>query len=344
MECSLNKKNYHILAIVTLTTLITYLHFVTMRHYSELVVLEELYYLPLLLGVLRFGLKGAVITWLFVSAAYLPFFSGAGTMTVPELMDRVLHLVFTGAFASVAYFLAERERKKLKQAEQDRYLAGIGQVATVIVHDLKNPLISILGFARRLREGKGDVTLAAQTIEDSAQNMQRIVSSVLDFAKPLQLDLKEVDIWNIVNRAGESCRTKAAAKGVTLAMQLPSAPVIIAIDRSHIERALINLIDNAVDASLQGAPVSVTAATDRKEIIITIKDQGTGMDSETLASLFMPFYTTKNEGTGLGMPISRKVIEAHAGTLGITSKQGVGTEAKIRLPYKTDAISRGGSR
>lgn len=303
----MNKKNYHILAIVTLTLLITYLHFATIRPFSEFVVLEELYYLPLLLGVLRFGLKGAVITWLFVSAAYLPFFFVSWTSTVPELVDRVLHLVFTGAFASVAYFLAKRERKKLKQAEQDRYLAGIGQVATVIVHDLKNPLISILGFAKRLREGKGEVTLAAQTIEDSAQNMQRIVSSVLDFAKPLQLDLKEVDIRDIVNRAGESCRTKAEAKGVTLAMQLPSAPVIIAIDNFHIERALINLIDNAVDASQRGTPVSITAATDRNEIVITIKDQGTGMDSETLTNLFMPFYTTKNEGTGLGMPISRSL-------------------------------------
>lgn len=332
----MNKKNYHILAIVTLTTLITYLHFGTIWQFSQRVVFEELYYLPLLLGVLRFGLKGAIVTWLFVSAAYVPFFFGAWTTTFPELMDRVLHLVFTGAFASVAYFLAERERKKLKQAEQDRYLAGIGQVATVIVHDLKNPLISILGFARRLREGKGEVTLAAQTIEDSAQNMQRIVSSVLDFAKPLQLDLKEVDIRDIVNRAGESCRTKAEAKGVTLAMQLPSAPVIIAIDDFHIERALINLIDNAVDASQRGTPVSITAATDRNEIVITIKDQGTGMDSETLTNLFMPFYTTKNEGTGLGMPISRKVIEAHAGTLIVISKQRVGTEAAIRLPYNKE--------
>lgn len=330
----MNKKNHYILTIVTLTILVTYLHFETMQQFSPLVVFEELYYLPLLLGVLRFGLKGAIVTWLFVSAAYLPFFFGTWTTTFPELMDRVLHLVFTGVFASVACFLAERERKKRQQAEQERYLVGIGQVATVIVHDLKNPLISILGFARRIREGKGDVALGARTIEDSAQNMQSIVNSVLDFAKPLQLDIKDVDIRDTIRLAGESCRTKAAAKGVTLTMHLPSAPVTTAIDSFHIERALINLIDNAVDASPRGALVTITAATDRNEIVITIKDHGAGMDRETLANLFMPFYTTKNEGNGLGMPISRKVIEAHAGTLGINSKQGVGTKAAIRLPYK----------
>ena len=107
----MKRKNYQMLAIVTLTGLITYLHFDTMRQFSPNVILEELYYLPLLLGVLRFSLKGAIVTWLFVSAAYLPFFFGSWSTTFPELMDRVLHLVFTGVFASVACFLAERERK-----------------------------------------------------------------------------------------------------------------------------------------------------------------------------------------------------------------------------------------
>jgi signal transduction histidine kinase len=118
-------------------------------------------------------------------------------------------------------------------------------------------------------------------------------------------------------------------------MYLPTAPVTTAIDSFQIERALLNLIDNAVDASQGEAVVSVTAITRRNKIVITIKDQGAGMDNETLTNLFMPFYTTKNDGTGLGMPISKKIIEAHTGTLGIKSKHGVGTEAEIRLPYSS---------
>jgi len=339
----MSKKHYYVLTIVTLTILITYLHFVTLRQFSPRVTLEELYYLPLLLGVIRFGPKGAFMTWVFVSAAYLPFFFGSWTTTVQGFMDRALHVFFTGVFTYVAIFLAERERKKQKQAEQERYLASIGRVATVIVHDLKNPLISILGFARRIRAGKGDVALGARTIEESAQNMQRIVNSVLDFTKPLQMDLQAVDIRDTIHRAGESCMTIADAKSVSLTVHLPSSPVITEIDCSYIERALINLITNAIDASRFGTVVTITAAVNQNEIAITIKDMGAGMDPATMANLFMPFYTTKNEGTGLGMPISRKVIEAHSGTLGIKSKQGVGTEAQIRLPYKYNAISRGGS-
>jgi signal transduction histidine kinase len=327
-------KRPRVLTIFALTVLITYLHFGTMRQFSPRIVLEELYYIPLLLGVLRFGLKGSLMTWLFVSAAYLPFFFGNWTTTVPEFMDRVLHLVFTGVFAGVAYFLARRERKKSNQAEHERYLAGIGQVATVIVHDLKNPLISIIGFARRIQEGKGDIALGARTIEESAQNMQKIVNSVLDFAKPLQLEFKDGDMRELIQRAGKSCRTKAEEKGVALAMYLPPTPMITMIDGFHLERALVNLIDNAVDVSPRGASVSITASIERNKITITIKDQGAGMDRETLANLFLPFYTTKNKGTGLGLPISRKIIEAHAGTLEIKSEPGSGTEVKIRLPRK----------
>ena len=89
----MNNNNYHIPAIVTLTMLITYLHFGTMWQFSQRVVFEELYYLPLLLvGVLHLGLKGSIITWLFVSAAYLPFFFGIWNTSFPELLDRILHL------------------------------------------------------------------------------------------------------------------------------------------------------------------------------------------------------------------------------------------------------------
>jgi len=330
----MNKKNYHIPAIVTLTMLITYLHFGTMWQFSQRVVFEELYYLPLLMGVLHLGLKGSIITWLFVSAAYLPFFFGTWNTSFQELLDRILHLVFTGVFASLTYYIAERDRNKTRQTEQGRYLSAIGQVATVIVHDLKNPLISILGFARRLREGKGNVTQGAQIIEDSALNMQKIINSVLDFTKPLQLDLKDVDIRNSIRKAVESCQTKADKHRVTLRLQLPSGLITSAIDSLQIERAFVNLIDNAIDASTNDSEVKISASTEKSGIIIIIKDHGAGMTLETLENLFMPFYTTKNEGTGLGMPISKKVIETHGGTLCINSTHGVGTVAEIRLPYR----------
>lgn len=327
----MTKKNYYIFAIVTLTLLTTVLHFATMRKFSPNVVLEELYFLPLLLGVLRFGVTGAVVTWLFVSVAYLPFFFAPWTTSFPEIVDRGLHLVLSGVVAVVVGFLVERDRKNRQLSERERYLAGIGRVATVIVHDLKNPLISITGFARRISEGKGNSIQAAQTIAESAQTMQRIVNDVLDFAKPLQLELREGDLGKTIQCAVEACRTKAAEFGVTLAVKLPAEPVSIAMDSFHVQRALVNLIDNAVEASRPGDQVIIIAARGKNEVIVTITDRGSGMSQETLANLFEPFYTTKSGGTGLGMPIARKIFVEHGGSLGIISKVGSGTVATIRL-------------
>jgi len=328
----MTKRYYYILAIATVTLLTTYLHFAAMREFSPNVVLEELYYLPLLLGVLRFGLYGAIVTWLFVSAAYLPFFFTPWTTSLAGYLDRGLHLVLTGIVAFVVGFLVERERRNHAKAERERYLAGIGRVATVIVHDLKNPLISILGFARRISEGKGDRFQAAEAITESAQTMQRIVNDVLDFAKPMQLDLKDRDLGEPMSRAVEACRTKASERGVALMVNRPTEPIFIAMDSFHVERALVNLIDNAVDASQRGGQVIVASAADKNGLFVTVKDNGAGMDSETMAHLFEPFYTTKSSGTGLGMPIARKIFEEHGGTLAVTSKLGGGTVATVHLP------------
>jgi two-component system, NtrC family, sensor histidine kinase HydH len=331
----MTKKHYHILIIITITCLITYLNIVTAEKFSPHTVLEELYYIPLLLGVLCFGLKGRIATYLFVSAAYSPFLFSPWTTTLTGYMDRVLHLVFTGMFLLITSFLAERERRHRTQAEQNRYLAGIGQVTTIIVHDLKNPLISIQGFARRLQEGKGDPAQAATAIIKAAQTMQKIVNDVLDFAKPIQMDVKVDDIRHVVNRSCNSCKIKAEETGITLEVNLPAKPVLMGVDSFHFERALVNLINNAIEASRKGDQVLIILAIEDDELVIRVLDNGKGMDSETLKNLFTPFYTSKKGGTGLGMPIAKKIINAHSCELQIESQQGVGTEVIIRLPVET---------
>lgn len=329
---TMNRQNIHITTIVILTVLITYLQFATIWRFPPHVILKELYYVPLILGVLRFGLKGALATYLFVSAAFSLFFFGATTF--PQLIDRVLHLMFSGLFVVVASLLVERERNKHVKAEQERYFAGIGQAATVIVHDLKNPLISILGFARRIQEAKGDSTLAARTITESALTMQRIVSDVLEFARPMRLDFTKNDVIQSIWRACESCRIKAEENDVDLSMDLPTKSLTCSIDNFQLERALVNLIDNSIDASFRGSKVIVNAADSKNKLTISIKDSGSGMDKETLDNLFTLTYTTKAEGTGFGVPISKKIIEAHGGSILIKSEKDVGTEVIIKLPVK----------
>ena len=104
---------------------------------------------------------------MFVSLFYLPFFFGDGTNSALGLADRVLHLVFSAVFTFTIAFFVHRERKRRQDAEREKYLAGIGQAATAIVHDLKNPFIAILGLGHRIQEGKVNTDAAVQVIMNS---------------------------------------------------------------------------------------------------------------------------------------------------------------------------------
>ena len=211
--------------IVVLSLLITFFHLRVFQTDPTHIVLEELYYIPILVGALFFGLKGALITCLFVSLLYLPFFLAPWAMGFMGMVDRILHLLFTGGFAFLAGYLIERDKKNQKQLEKARYLTGLGQSAATIVHDLKNPLITILGFARRLQAGKGDPRAGLQTIVDSASKMEAIVTDVLNFAKPVQLETKEEDLKEIVEQTAAWCEAKAAAAGISVSSELPDGPL-----------------------------------------------------------------------------------------------------------------------
>jgi len=324
----------HIFALSGMTLLIIGLHYLLLLQFSTRVIFEELFYLPLILGVLRFGSKGVVFTYLGVSAAYLPFFFHPWSETTPQLMERALHLLFSGVFVAIAYRFAQREREQQSLARQERFFSGLGQAATVIVHDLKNPLITIEGFARRIQEGKGDLASAAAVILESTATMQRITGDVLAFARPPQMHFELGELGVVVRTAADSCSAKARKSEVTLAVRLPDKPVICSADYFQLERALVNLIDNALDASAPGMLVTISCAAHDETLEITINDQGSGMDADTLEHLFTLTFTTKNEGTGFGVPIAKKIIEAHGGTLQVSSRLQQGTCVLIFMPLR----------
>jgi len=334
------KKLYFIVFVVVFTVVITYLHYSPFREQAPHVILEELYYIPLLLGALLFGLKGALLTYLFVSAVYLPYLLGDWVINTLDLVDRLLHLLFSGIFAFLAGFLIDRGRKYQKQLERDRYLAGLGQAAGAIVHDLKNPLITILGFTKRIQEGKNGSDKALQAIINAADKMQKIVNGALDFAKPVQLERRNNDLREVVSQASDLCKLRAEEQEVALSINLPTEPLPAVIDSLHLQRALVNLINNAIEASKQGQKVIVSLAAERPNVLIQIKDSGTGMDPETLENIFVPFYSKNNTGTGLGLTIAKKIVEGHKGKIHVRSRAGHGTEVIIELPYRSSVDSK----
>jgi signal transduction histidine kinase len=333
VEKLLNHTRYFIIFIVASTLAITYLHFSTLPAIKELHnIFTELYYVPLLLGAFVFGLKGAILTYIFVTSFYIPYIIINWSGTYLFVVNQLFHAIFSGSFAVIAGVLVDREKKRRQQAEKNRYLVRLGQAAAAIVHDLRNPLISILGFARRIHQEKGDIKVASQIVLKSAEDMQVIVNDVLDFAKPIKITCKEADIVKTLKEICTYCRPYAALKRVKLLVEFSVVPLSITADISHFKRALVNLINNAIDASGWDESVIVNVSSGYECLIIKINDHGVGMEKDILENIFVPFYSNKTSGTGLGMAIAKKVIEAHKGNIRINSEPGQGTEVAIELP------------
>ncbi|MDH4231740.1 MAG: HAMP domain-containing histidine kinase [Nitrospirota bacterium] len=320
--------------IVASLLLISVLHYVTTGDAQALHnIYLEFYYIPVFLGAFLFGLKGGLVTFFAAFLLYLPYILISWTDSVVPEINRFLHLLLQGLFALGAGFLIDRDRQRRDQMEKDRYLAGIGQVATSIVHDLRNPLVTMLGFAKRIQDGKGNQDSNIQAVIDSAQGMERIVDDVLDFARPIRLELQQEDLRQVVDHACVVCKTKAEEGGVKVSRDQPPEPVRTVIDKFQMERAITNLLSNAIEASDRYQTVTISTKSSDNSVSVIIKDHGSGMDSETLENVFIPFYTKKSKGTGLGMSIAKKIIDGHLGTINIYSRPGEGTKVKIEIPH-----------
>lgn len=333
MERLDNQRNIFLILILISALLITYLHYSTLPQIHELHnVYAELYYLPILMGALVFGLRGALLTYAGVSVLYIPYIYLNWTGGFSFAANKMSHAFFSGVIAVVAGFLADREKKLRIHSEKDHYLASLGRASAAIVHDLRSPLITVAGFAKRIYEEKGDIREESQFIINAARKMQLIVDDVMDFAKPVMIDERREDLRSVVRSACDGCTAKAGEKEIDMVVDVPADALMVQVDALKMERALVNLISNAIDASLVGSSVLVNAEAVNDRLIVRIKDSGSGMDRETVENIFIPFYTKKSSGTGLGMAIAKKIIEGHLGAIHIYSQEQTGTEIVVELP------------
>jgi signal transduction histidine kinase len=313
--------------------LIAYLHYSTAYSSPPLhSICAELHYIPLLLAGLMFGFRGAVLTSLLVSVLYAAYILIDWPGASLWVLDNSLHIVFPAAFALLVGLLVDRERRHSRQLEKNLYLSGLGQATAILVHDLKNPLFIIKAVMRRLRHGKTGLPEAEGAIDEAVDRMERVMDGALDFAKPLELNRKEEDATALIGRLVQACTPKAEDEGITLTVDAPEQPLTLSADTVYLERALINLVNNAIEASQRGQEVVIRLLLRKEGATIEIRDHGKGMDKEALENVFVPFYSKKDRGTGLGMAVAKKIIEAHQGRITVGSRLGFGTEIGIDLP------------
>lgn len=313
--------------------LITYLHHSTASGNPPLhSIYAELHYVPLLLAALIFGFRGAVLTSLMVSLLYGAYMVTDWHGASLRFVDDAIHVIFPAVFALLVGFLVDLRNAHRAQLEQNRYLSGLGQAAAVLVHDLKNPLLNIKAVIRRLEKGASSSEQAVTAVSETIGKMERIMNGALDFSKPLQLNRREQEATALIKELLQTSTAKAEQEGVELAISVTEQPLMVMVDPAYLERALVNLVNNAIEASQKGQSVAIRLFKRDDMAIIRIRDFGKGMDEETLKNLFVPFYSKKGTGTGLGMAVAKKIVEEHEGRIAVKSRLSGGTKIAVHLP------------
>jgi signal transduction histidine kinase len=244
---------------------------------------------------------------------------------------RLLAAAFNSLTDSIARFQRE--------AAQKEKLSSLGRLSTVVAHEIRNPLMIIRASLASLRSGSANAAErreAVADIDEETTRLNRIVTEVLDFAKPIRFDLGETCLNDI-------CRASAAAAWAGIAEPAvrfdfdPDLPIVIS-DGERLRTALVNIMSNARQAveaahgASPAAPVLVSTRQRQDRVIVSVRDRGAGIAADDLAHIFDPYFTTRRAGTGLGLPISRNIVEGLGGTLAVTSRPSEGTEIRIELP------------
>ncbi|MBI5408929.1 MAG: PAS domain-containing protein [Nitrospirae bacterium] len=224
-------------------------------------------------------------------------------------------------------------REKLTHAEK---MAVLGELTAVVAHEIRKPLVSIGGFARRLEKKlAGDTSEYAKIIINEAGRLENILKEILGFAKGSKLIKSSVNVNEVVKDIIDFIvpEIETGERGNRLIRDIPEAPIITVIDRDKIKEAMLNLLTNADDATDHGT-ITIKIKSENDEAVIEISDTGSGIKPENLNDIFNPFFTTKSGGIGLGLAITRRIIEEHNGRIEVESELGLGTAFRIHLPLK----------
>ena len=231
---------------------------------------------------------------------------------------------------------AAKERELERQAASERRFAELGRLSAVLAHEIRNPLGAIKGFAQyngeRLPDGdpsKADM----ETIVAESTRLERLVKTLLSYARPRPPEPKLQDLRALIERVSRICSHEAGELDVPVKIDLPEAPVMASVDTEQLTQALINLVSNAIQAAAEeggGVEVALRQLEGGAEIVVS--DTGAGLDPSIRDTLFEPYVTGKAKGTGLGLAVTRRVIEAHNGLIEVDSEPGEGARFTVVLP------------
>ncbi len=235
-----------------------------------------------------------------------------------------------GALARQFNAMTGAVREHQERLVQQEKLAGIGRLAAGVAHEINNPLAVILGYARLLRKrAEGALREDLQVIEDETLRAKLIVDGLLDLSRPVVVHPEPVDLRGLADEVVSRLAGTKALEGVEARV---SGEGLAAGDPQKLRQVLVNLVKNAAEAAGPGGRVEIAVAGSAERVRVSVSDTGPGLSEEVRAHLFEPFFSRKDGGTGLGLAVSKGIVEAHRGTLEADAPPGGGARFTLALP------------
>lgn len=242
------------------------------------------------------------------------------------------HLLMTAMVRDISEIKALEKR-----ALQNERLVSIGQALSYVTHEVKNPLVVIGGFARNLQrcdaiqnEDRNHLDIIVKEV----QRLEQLLAEIQDFTKPLRLEKEKIHLDRFLGEILALFRGFESAPRVEFSLEVRGDPVV-SVDPDRLRQVILNLIKNGVEAISGEGAVQLVAWADDESFSLEVRDTGEGVEPDRLETIFEPFVTTKKGGSGLGLPLCRKIVQEHGGKLTIQSEPDRGTCVRVDLPSIT---------
>ena len=242
----------------------------------------------------------------------------------------------------VAERTAELVETHKRLVMQER-IAALGRAAAQVAHEVKNPLAGLLLYSLHLKSkatnfSESEISLVDKIV-DTINHLNSRVEQILGFARPINLSVRSENLNQMIDDLLDLLRPQLTANKVDVNLALDRQPIYVHVDEASIRGALMNLMLNAIEAMPQGGTLTITAEQNNETVRLEITDTGTGIGEEEAKKILEPFYTTKAQGLGLGMPYAKKIIDQHGGTITLNSRIGEGTTISITLPAEKQEVN-----
>lgn len=282
------------------------------------------------LGFLKIGLSMDSADFAWKKSLWSKLILGAGILGL-------------GVVGLAAIFYNQRSHmREIKSLEEEvnrrEHLSMMGNLASTVAHEVRNPLNSISMGLQRLKaefrpsQDEAEYSHFIELMRGEVQRLNAIVEQFLSLARPLALKPHEIKIEQLMSELVTLTESNASAANIELRLVTRDPSLTITADPDYLKQVLLNLILNSIQAMPDGGLLTLEATTSRGKRILRVSDTGTGIPQESLARIFEPYFTTKANGSGLGLAIARRIVEEHGGTISVTSELGHGSRFEIVLP------------